>query len=209
MSSPAPEALSARRKRASPLPQDLHVHTIFSRGDGAVVPEQTVELVAGIRHARVLGISDHLEYVGEQFAQYASTVRAHRLKLGLEVNGAEWVAAAEALPVDYYIYHCRDRAEDYRGAERLAATGRPAIIAHPQALQTDLQRVSPACLIEINNRYAWREQGWQALAPFVQRFRFVIGSDAHQPHWLNQTAARFIARELGVRETLLFENSIL
>jgi len=157
----------------------------------------------------VLGISDHLEYVGDDFAGYARTVRAHRLKLGLEVNGAEWVAAAEALPVDYYIYHCRDRAEDYRGAERLAATGRPAIIAHPQALQTDLQRVSPACLIEINNRYAWREQGWQALAPFVQRFRFVIGSDAHQPHWLNQTAARFIARELGVRETLLFENSIL
>ena len=193
----------------APLPQDLHVHTVFSRGDGAVVPEQTVELVAGIRHARVLGISDHLEYVGEQFAQYARTVRAHRLKLGLEVNGAEWVAAAEALPVDYYIYHCRDRAEDYRGAERLAATGRPAIIAHPQALQTDLQRVSPACLIEINNRYAWREQGWRALAPFVQRFRFVIGSDAHQPHWLNQTAARFIARELGVGETLLFENSIL
>ena len=203
MSSPPYEILPA------PLPQDLHVHTVFSRGDGAVVPEQTVELVAGIRHARVLGISDHLEYVGDDFAEYARTVRAHRLKLGLEVNGAEWVAAAEALPVDYYIYHCRDRAEDYRGAERLAATGRPAIIAHPQALQTDLERVSPACLIEINNRYAWREQGWQALAPFVQRFRFVIGSDAHQPHWLNQTAARFIARELGVRETLLFENSIL
>ena len=194
---------------SSPLPQDLHVHTVFSRGDGAVVPEQTVELVAGIRHARVLGISDHLEYVGDDFAQYARTVRAHRLKLGLEVNGAEWVGAAAALPVDYYIYHCRDRGQDYRGAERLAATGRPAIIAHPQALQTDLERVSPACLIEINNRYAWREQGWRALAPYVERFRFVIGSDAHQPHWLNQTAARFIARELGVRETLLFENSIL
>ena len=194
---------------SSPLPQDLHVHTVFSRGDGAVVPEQTVELVAGIRHARVLGISDHLEYVGDDFAQYARTVRAHHLKLGLEVNGAEWVGAAAALPVDYYIYHCRDRAEDYRGAERLAASGRPAIIAHPQALQTDLERVSPACLIEINNRYAWREQGWRALAPYVERFRFVIGSDAHQPHWLNQTAARFIARELGVRETLLFENSIL
>ena len=203
MSSPPYEILPA------PLPQDLHVHTVFSRGDGAVVPEQTVELVAGIRHARVLGISDHLEYVGEEFELYARAVRARHLKLGLEVNGAEWVAAAEALPVDYYIYHCRDRGQDYRGAERLAATGRPAIIAHPQALQTDLERVSPACLIEINNRYAWREQGWRALAPYVGRFRFVIGSDAHQPHWLNQTAARFIARELGVRETLLFENSIL
>jgi histidinol phosphatase-like PHP family hydrolase len=193
----------------APLPQDLHVHTVFSRHDGAVVPEQTVELVAGIRHARVLGISDHLEYVADEFAEYARAVRAHRLRLGVEVNGAEWVDAALDLPVEYYVYHCRDRAEDYRGAERLAASGRPAIIAHPQALQTDLGRVSPACLIEINNRYAWREQGWRELVPFVGRFRFVIGSDAHQPHWLNQTVARFIARELGVPETLLFESSIL
>jgi len=193
-----PEVLPA------PLPQDLHVHTTFSLHDGAVVPEQTVELVARIAHARVLGISDHLEYVGDAFEEYARTVRAHHLKLGLEINGAEWVAAAQALPVDYYMYHCRDRAEDYRGAERLAAAGRPVIIAHPQALQTNLEKVSPACLVEINNRYAWRDQGYRALAPFVGRFRFVIGSDAHQPHWLNQTAARFIARELGVQETLLF-----
>jgi hypothetical protein len=98
-----------------------------------VVPEQTVQLVARIAHARVLGISDHLEYVGDAFEQYAREVRAHRLKLGLEVNGADWVEAALALPVDYYLYHCRDRAEDYRGAERLAASGRPAIIAHPNA----------------------------------------------------------------------------
>jgi histidinol phosphatase-like PHP family hydrolase len=203
VSRPAPEDLPA------PLPQDLHVHTIFSRNDGAVVPEQTVELVARMAHARVLGISDHLESVADAFEEYAFTVRAHRLRLGLEVNGAEWVAAAQALPVDYYLYHCRDRAEDYRGAERLAAAGRPVIIAHPQVLQTDLEKVSPACLIEINNRYAWRDQGWQSLAPYVGRFRFVIGSDAHQPHWLNQTAARFIARELGVRETLLFESGIL
>ena len=189
----------------APLPQDLHVHTVFSTpGDGSVVPEQTVELVARIAHARVLGISDHLEYIGANFEEYARTVRAHRLRLGLEINGADWVAAALDLPVDYYLYHCRDRAEDYRGAERLAASGRPAIIAHPNALQTDLSRVSPDCLIEINNRYAWRDEGWRALAPFVRRFRFVLSSDAHQPHWLNQTAARFIARELGVRETLLF-----
>ena len=198
MSRPAQEALPA------PLPQDLHVHTIFSRGDGAVVPEQTVELVARIAHARVLGISDHLEYVGDAFEEYARAVRAHRFHLGLEVNGADWVASAEALPVDYFIYHCRDRTADYRGAERLAATGRPVIVAHPQALQTDLRRVNPACLVEINNRYAWREPGYKALAPFAARFRFVIGSDAHQPHWLNQTAARCIARELGVGETLLF-----
>ena len=186
------------------LPQDLHVHTVFSRHDGAVVPEQTVELVARVAHAGVLGISDHLESLSDSFEEYARTVRAHRLRLGVEVNGAEWVAQAEGLQVEYYMYHCRDRAEDYRGAERLAASGRPVIIAHPNALETDLSRVSPDCLVEINNRYAWRHQGWKALAPFVGRFRFVIGSDAHQPHWLNQTAARFIAGELGVVETLLF-----
>lgn len=188
-----------------PLPQDLHVHTVFSRGDGAVVPEQTVELVARLAHARVIGISDHLEYVLEQFPEYERAVRAHGLKLGLEVNGAEWVPQAEALPLDYFMYHCRDRGEDYRGAARLASSGLPVIIAHPQMLQTDLARVPPECLVEINNRYLWRDQAWKQLAPWVGRFRFVIGSDAHQPHWLNQTAARRIARELGVEETLLFE----
>jgi histidinol phosphatase-like PHP family hydrolase len=142
-----------------PLPQDLHIHTVFSRGDGAVVPEQTVELVARIAHARVIGISDHLEHVLEQFPDYELTVRACGLKLGLEVNGEEWVGQAE---------------------------------------------VPPECLIEINNRYAWRDSGYRQLAPWVGRFRFVIGSDAHQPHWLNQSAARWIARELGVEETLLF-----
>jgi len=194
---------------AEQLPQDLHIHTTFSKGDGAVVPEQTVQLVAWIAHARVIGISDHLEYVLDHFPEYERTVRAHGLKLGAEVNGAEWVGQAEALPLDYVVYHCRDRAEDYRGAGHLASSGRPLIIAHPQMLQTDLAKVAPECLVEINNRYAWRDRSWEQLAPFVSRFRFVIGSDAHQPHWLNQTAARFIARELGVRETLLFANSIL
>jgi histidinol phosphatase-like PHP family hydrolase len=192
---------------AEQLPQDLHIHTTFSKGDGAVVPEQTVELVAWIGHARVIGISDHLEYVLDHFPEYERTVRAHGLKLGAEVNGAEWVGQAEALPLDYVVYHCRDRAEDYRGAAHLASSGRPLIIAHPQMLQTDLAKVAPECLVEINNRYAWRDRSWQQLAPFVGRFRFVIGSDAHQPHWLNQTAARRITRELGVRETLLFPAS--
>ena len=201
MSRQRPDSLPA------PLPQDLHIHTTFSRGDGAVVPEQTVELVAWIAHARVIGISDHLEYVAGEFEEYSRTVRAHRLRLGVEVNGAEWVVQAGELPVDYYVYHCCDRGQDYRGAERLAASGRPVIIAHPQMLQTDLSKVAPECLIEINNRYAWRDNGYRQLAPYVGRFRFVIGSDAHQPHWLGQTAARRIARELGVRETLLFPAS--
>jgi len=185
-------------------PQDLHVHTTFSRGDSAVVPEMTVELVASIAHARVLGISDHLEYVAEAFPEYERTVRAFGLRLGIEVNGADWVTAAELAPVDYYLYHCRDRQQDYRGAERLAASGRPVIIAHPHVLETDLSKVAPECLIEINNRYAWRDHGYRRLSAFAGRFRFVIGSDAHQPHWLNQNAARFIAGELGIRETILF-----
>jgi histidinol phosphatase-like PHP family hydrolase len=187
------------------VPQDLHVHTIFSKGDGAVVPEMTVELVAGIGHARVLGISDHLEYIAEEFPAYERTVRSFGLRLGLEINGAEWAEEAEGLPVDYYMYHCRDRLADYRGAERLAASGRPVIIAHPHMLETDLSKVPPQCLIEINNRYAWRDHGYRELAHFADRFRFVIGSDAHQPHWLNQNAARYIAGRLGIAETLLFQ----
>jgi hypothetical protein len=34
----------------------------------------------------------------------------------------------------------------------------------------------------------------------------VISSDAHQPNWLNQTVARHVAAELGVREKLLFDD---
>ena len=186
------------------LPQDLHVHTTFSATDGAIVPEQTLERVAAIRHARVLGISDHLEALADSFEDYARAVRSHGLRLGTEVNGAEWVDAAGEVSVEYYLYHCRDRGADYRGAERLLASGRPVIIAHPVILGTDLSRVPPGCLIEINNRYVWRGDWETALRPHLRRFRFVIGSDAHQPHWLNQTLARALAARLGILETLLF-----
>jgi histidinol phosphatase-like PHP family hydrolase len=181
------------------IPQDLHIHTTFSRLDSAVVPEQTVALVAAVRHAEVMGISDHLESVGEVFDTYADEVRAHGLHVGTEVNGAEWVPLASQLPAEYYVYHCRDRSEDYRGAEQLLGTGRPVIIAHPLVLHTNLERVPPACLIEINNRYVWRDSWQEGLGPYVGRFRFILGSDAHQPH-------RYVARELGVRETILFRS---
>ena len=46
--------------------QDLHIHTIFSTGDSAVSREQTVELVAEINHAKIIGISDHFEYIGDE-----------------------------------------------------------------------------------------------------------------------------------------------
>lgn len=186
------------------IPQDLHVHTTFSRLDPAIVPEQTVALVDAVRHANVVGISDHLEYVGDIFDTYAHEVRVHKLHLGTEVGGAEWVHLASQLPVEYYMYHCRDRSEDYRGAERLLATGHPVIIAHPMMLHTNLERVPPACLIEINNHYVWRYNWRVGLSPYVGRFRFVLGSDAHKPHWLNQNVARYVARELEIRETLLF-----
>jgi hypothetical protein len=189
---------------APQLPQDLHVHTTFSVTDGAVVPEQTLERVAAIGHARVLGISDHLEALEGDFDRYAREVRSLGLRLGVEVNGGEWVAVAAALPVEYYMYHCRDRDGDYRGAEGLLAAGRPVIIAHPVFLETNLGRVPTECLVEINNRYVWRGDWETVLRPHLQRFRFVIGSDAHQPHWLNQTAARALAARLGIVETILF-----
>jgi histidinol phosphatase-like PHP family hydrolase len=188
------------------LPQDLHIHTTFSRDDGAVTPEQTVELVAAVAHARIIGISDHLESIADDFQKYAQTVRSCGFVVGTEVNGADWVGEAEAVDAQYFVYHCRDREPDYRGAERLLATGKPLIIAHPLILETDLRRVPPQCLIEINNRYVWRSD-WETLRPFTTSFSFVIDSDAHQPHWLNQNVARYVARELGISETLVFDEN--
>ena len=186
-------------------PQDLHIHTTFSNGDGAIVAQQTLDLIAAVQHAAIVGISDHFEYVeGTSFELYRKSVQAAGFHVGVEVNGAEWAVRAAAADVEYYIYHCPDRSADYRGAEKLLATGRPVIIAHPLALGTDLRRVPESCLIELNNRYLWRND-WRALIPFAPRFRFVIGSDAHQPHWLNQSFARSVAERLGVEETLLFE----
>jgi histidinol phosphatase-like PHP family hydrolase len=186
------------------VPQDLHIHTTFSSHDGAVVPEQTVQLVAAVAHARSMGISDHFESIAEDFPAYARAVRAWGLHVGTEINGADWVEEAASIEAEYYLYHCRDRAADYRGAERLLSTGAPVIIAHPLILETDLRRVPPECLIEINNRYISRSNWSDMLPPFVDLFRFVIGSDAHQPHWLNQNVARYVAGELGIEEKLLF-----
>lgn len=182
-------------------PQDLHIHTIFSETDSSVVPEQTPELIARIGHAKVMGISDHFEHFADKkYDEYVRRIRSLGLLVGTEVDGSASVDFAASLYFDYYIYHCRDRAEEYAGAERLLATGRPVIIAHPNALQTNLERVHEACLIEINNRYIWRVD-WQAFyGPYKDRFRFVIGSDAHQPNWLSQSVARRAAAELDIEE---------
>lgn len=187
------------------LNQDLHIHTTYSTGDSAVVPEQTIELIARVQHARCIGISDHFEFLADGlFDTYASAVRAAGFRLGTEVNGHEWVTEAIAADCDYYIFHCFDCDADYHALETLLATDKPIIVAHPHALNTDLTRVPPECLIEINNRYIWRCDWLAYYGPCRDRFRFVLSSDAHQPNWLSQVIAARAAQELDVQETLIF-----
>lgn len=188
------------------LEQDLHIHTVFSSGDSAIVASQKIELIASVKHARIIGISDHFDYLaGHKFEQYSTEVRGFGLKLGTEVDGANWVDEAVKYPFEYFIYHCYDHPRDYKGAEKLLATGKPVIIAHPQALDTDLRKISPECYVEINNRYVWRFDWRSYYMPFVRQFRFVLGSDAHQPNWLTHSVAEYVARELGVSNTLIFK----
>ena len=190
--------------RVPVVSQDLHIHTTFSTGDSAVVPEQTVEFIASVGHARSVGISDHFEYLVDAFDTYRDAVKRNGLYLGTEVDGFTLAGEAADLPFEYYVYHCRDTAEDYRGLEVLLAAGRPVIVAHPQVFETDLSKVPPGTLIEINNRYVWRNDWRRYYTPWLDSFRFVIGSDAHQPGWLGQVVARHVAAELGVEEHLVF-----
>lgn len=188
------------------IAQDLHIHTTYSATDSAIVPQQTIELVAAVRHARVVGISDHFEnLVSGVFERYAREVQSAEFKLGVEVDGHAWASEAADYPVEYYIVHCRDQDADYKALEHLLKTGRPVIIAHPTAFATNLNRVPPECLIEINNRYVWRSDWKPYYTPFVDRFRFVLGSDAHQPNWLGQAVVRHVAAQLGVTEHLVFD----
>ena len=187
------------------VPQDLHIHTTFSHLDSAVAEQQTPELIARIRHAKVIGISDHFEHFYERFESYRTTLKQYGFHTGTEVDGAEYTQEAAQLDFEYYIYHCRDYRSEYRGIENLLATGKPVIIAHPMVLETDLNKVPPECYIEINNRYVWKNDWRNKLAPFTGRFNFVIGSDSHQPNWLNQNVARYVAGELNVKESILFD----
>lgn len=185
--------------------QDLHIHTVFSHTDSSIVPEQTPELIAQVQHARVIGISDHWEALTANFEVYQQTLRQYGLYVGTEVDGGESVKEALKVHPDYYIYHCRDSEMDYKGVELLLTKQQPVIIAHPLMLETDLKRIPPECLIEINNRYVWRGFWKEKLKDAVSRFRFVLSSDAHQPNWLSQAVSGYVARELGVEETVLFE----
>mgnify|MGYP006292036173 CR=1 FL=1 len=195
-----------QKYNALQVPQDLHIHTVFSEHDSAVVPEQTPELIAKVNHARIIGISDHFEHFDYRFDEYQQVLKKWGFHIGTEVDGSEYVDQAAGMDFEYYIYHCRDDAREYRGIETLLATGKPVIIPHPMALDTDLKKVPEACFIEINNRYVWRDDWRRKIGPFAKHFRFVIGSDAHQPIWLNQNVARYVAGQLGIEETLVFDH---
>ena len=185
--------------------QDLHIHTIFSTGDGAIVPEQTVDLIALVRHAATIGISDHFEYIfGDTFESYSKAVRSRNFRLGTEVAGGEDAGEAAGYPFEYYIYHCPDEKTHYAGLDTLLGTGKPVVVAHPLFMGTDLGKLPEGCLVEINNRYIWRSDWRRRLTPYLGKFRFILSSDSHQPNWLNQNVARYVASELGVTETLLF-----
>lgn len=185
--------------------QDLHIHTIFSTGDSSVPPQQTIELIAELNHAEIRGISDHFEYItGGIFEIYREKVHSHGFWCGCEVNDSSDAQEAVDYPFDYFIYHCRNHESEYRGAEKLLSTGKPVIISHPMAMGADLNRVPTECFIEVNNRYVWKNDYMSYYTPHLKRFRFTIGSDAHQPNWLNQFVARYAAEKLGIEETLLF-----
>ena len=187
------------------IKQDLHIHTVYSTGDSSVVPEQTIELISRVGHAEIIGISDHLEYLDDAlFAEYSEKIRTFGLKVGCEVNGADWVDRALEMPTDYYIYHCADEAKHYKGLEKLLAGNAPVIAAHPMMMGTKIHKLPEDVYVEINNRYVWRRDWRTFYSPHVRTKKFVYGSDAHQPHWLNQTMARFAGEELGIKEAVLF-----
>jgi len=187
--------------------QDLHVHTVYSTGDSAIVPQQRVEFIARLNYAEIRGISDHFEYLTEDsvFDDYQSKLHSLGFYCGCEVNDSVDAEKAVDYPFDYYIYHCRDKDSEYRGAEKLLSTGKPLIISHPMAMGCDLNRLSSDCYIEINNRYVWKQDYMAYYPPHLNRFRFVLGSDAHQPNWLNLMIAEEAAEQLGVDNSLIFK----
>jgi histidinol phosphatase-like PHP family hydrolase len=190
--------------------QDLHIHTVFSVGDGAVAPEQTLDLIYKIKHAKIIGISDHFEYIGiEKYEEYKEGVLKYGFKLGTEVDGKEFVKEASMLDFDYYLYHCRDSNNDYKGIDTLLNTGKPVIIAHPCMTDTRLSKIPPECYLEINNRYIYRYDWYNYFKDYIDKFNFILSSDAHQPHMLNQNAARYVADQLGIKETILFPDYII
>ena len=190
------------------LNQDLHIHTTFSEWDSAVVPEQSLDIIAAAKHARIVGISDHFEcFMPAKFEEYEKEVKARGFHVGTEVNGHKYVNEAVHFNFEYYIYHCWGNVKaDYKAIDRLLDTNKPVIIAHPYALDTDLNKISEMCCVEINNRYIWRYNWKKELHKYKDKFNWIFSSDAHQPHWLNQTIAVSVAEEVGINETILFKS---
>ncbi len=186
--------------------QDLHIHTVYSKTDSAVVPQQTIDLVAFTKHAKITGISDHFEMsMSEHFEEYKEEVRKNKFRLGTEVNGHKFASEALKYDFEYYVYHCwGHEPDDYKAYNELCEKGKPVIIAHPYAIGTDLNLIPEGGIVEINNRYIWRYDWEKELSPFINKFRWVFSSDAHQPNWLNQNIARKVGEFLGVKETILF-----
>ena len=191
------------------IPQDLHIHTVYSKGDPAVVKEQTIDLIKQVSHASIIGISDHFEYLTDEatFSIYEKEIRSAGFKVGVEISGHALVRDAVRIKNDYFIYHCSE-GEDYPALDHLLSTGKPVIIAHPLIMGTDLDRIPHECYIEVNNRYIWQSNWREGLRKYIDDFKFVISSDAHQPNWLNQNVARYVCREMGIRETIIFTDSL-
>ncbi len=185
------------------IPQDLHIHSVFSEEDESIDPKQTVGLIKEFRYAETMGISDHFEQISDPDG-YLECVKSYGFHTGTEICRGEYARDAAGIDFEYYICHCSDRAADYKGIEILLETGKPVIVAHPMAHGTEPEKLPDRVYLEINNRYVWRDDWRRFYTPFLHRFRYVIGSDAHQPHWLNQNMARQVAEELGVIESLIF-----
>jgi len=186
--------------------QDIHIHTVFSAADGAILPQQTMEMIAFAQHAEIVGISDHFEmFMPYRWEEYRKEVKKFNFHLGTEVNGHESVDLALRYDFEYYVYHCwGNEPKDYTTLKKLQQSEKPVIIAHPYATGTDLNKIPEGSIVEINNRYVWRYDWKTFLSPYVNKFRWVFSSDAHQPNWLNQQIALRVANELSISETILF-----
>jgi histidinol phosphatase-like PHP family hydrolase len=192
------------------LLQDLHIHTVFSRNDPAIVPEQTIELISKIRHASIIGISDHIEHMTREiFDEYEKVIRQYGFLVGAEIDGPKSIDFAIDVDPDYFVYHCYDSNEAYQGVYQLLDTGKPLIIAHPLIMKTNLNKLPTDCFIEISNRYVWKSDWRNQFSPFLNRFRFVFSSDAHQPVMLNQTVAKYVGDQLGIQQSVVFANKFI
>ena len=189
-----------------PIKQDLHIHTTYSAEDSAIVPQQTLDLIKAVSHSEIIGISDHFdEKWSTDFEIYSNDVHGHGFYCGCEINLSHEVTLALELPFDYFIFHCRNKDSEYKAAEKLLKSGKPVIISHPMAIGADLNKVPTGCFIEVNNRYVWKEDYMTFYTPHLNRFKFVLGSDAHQPNWLNHMICQHAADQLGIEETMIFD----